>query len=275
MEVGGGHNPHLRADILLDLFADKAPDERPFVQADIHSLPFGDKTFDYVICSHTLEHVANPAKALEELSRVAHKGYIETPSALWEKLFGDDRDHRWLVECKGGELVFTPKDKFFYRHSEILRNSMKEVSRYASNVWGEFYREVSPLWAVQYEWSGSISFKISGEQPTFESNSLEVYPHGLFHEERIISLLFKRLGTLVFQCSKFGRGKRLKRIDISTFLRCSLCKGKLRQNNIGEFCCQNCGAKFPVAQGVIKMLPESAKNARAREDAVGYINGRK
>ena len=38
--------------------------------ADIHALPFLDKTFSSVLCSEVLEHVARPWKALPELRRV-------------------------------------------------------------------------------------------------------------------------------------------------------------------------------------------------------------
>ncbi len=38
--------------------------------ADLESLPFADKSFDYVICCETLEHVCNPIHTLNELSRV-------------------------------------------------------------------------------------------------------------------------------------------------------------------------------------------------------------
>lgn len=44
-----------------------------FVVADAHNLPFGDKTFDLVICTETLEHVSNPQKSLLEMKRVLGK----------------------------------------------------------------------------------------------------------------------------------------------------------------------------------------------------------
>jgi ubiquinone/menaquinone biosynthesis C-methylase UbiE len=40
------------------------------------SLPFPDKSFDYVTCCHTLEHVKDLAKAASELKRVARKKVI-------------------------------------------------------------------------------------------------------------------------------------------------------------------------------------------------------
>lgn len=40
------------------------------------SLPFPDKSFDYVTCCHTLEHVKDLAKATSELKRIARKKVI-------------------------------------------------------------------------------------------------------------------------------------------------------------------------------------------------------
>jgi SAM-dependent methyltransferase len=41
---------------------------------DMHALPFGDGSFDVVIHSDTLEHVAQPVRALEECRRVLSPG---------------------------------------------------------------------------------------------------------------------------------------------------------------------------------------------------------
>lgn len=43
------------------------------VQGRIESLPFDDDSFDVVTCSHTLEHVLDPARAVAELRRVARR----------------------------------------------------------------------------------------------------------------------------------------------------------------------------------------------------------
>jgi SAM-dependent methyltransferase len=47
-------------------------------QADIHNLPYKDQEFSSVLCSETLEHVADPRQAVEELLRVAAKAVIIT-----------------------------------------------------------------------------------------------------------------------------------------------------------------------------------------------------
>jgi SAM-dependent methyltransferase len=46
--------------------------------SDIEALPFADKTFDYVICCETVEHVLNPIGTINELARVCRKRIIMT-----------------------------------------------------------------------------------------------------------------------------------------------------------------------------------------------------
>src|SRR5215467_13052677 len=91
LEVGGGHNPHPRSNVVVDKYVDdnthrsnnlKVLPNQKFLQADGENLPFENKEFDYVICCHVLEHVPNPEKFVSEQSRVADKGYIETPSLI-------------------------------------------------------------------------------------------------------------------------------------------------------------------------------------------------
>jgi len=47
-----------------------------YLQGNIEELPFADKQFDTVVCTHTLEHVQNFEKALSELRRVVKKRLI-------------------------------------------------------------------------------------------------------------------------------------------------------------------------------------------------------
>jgi Methyltransferase domain len=62
LDLGSGGFPFPFASVLADRFRDKSPtrhealvtDDKPFVVSDIHDLPFGDKVFDFVYCSHVL-----------------------------------------------------------------------------------------------------------------------------------------------------------------------------------------------------------------------------
>ena len=47
-----------------------------YVACNIQSLPFSDRAFDYVVSTHTVEHVQDLSKAMRELRRVAREGLI-------------------------------------------------------------------------------------------------------------------------------------------------------------------------------------------------------
>jgi hypothetical protein len=67
LDVGSGHNPHKRANVLVDRFILNnfersgqkidMPEDKLLIQADGAALPFPSKIFDFVICSHVVEHI--------------------------------------------------------------------------------------------------------------------------------------------------------------------------------------------------------------------------
>lgn len=44
------------------------------VKLDVHEMPFEDNSYDVVLCSHVMEHVADDHKAMSEIYRVLNKG---------------------------------------------------------------------------------------------------------------------------------------------------------------------------------------------------------
>ncbi|HID11473.1 MAG TPA: class I SAM-dependent methyltransferase [Candidatus Latescibacteria bacterium] len=117
LDIGSGHNPHPRADVLLDKDMAPSPERggfpslrgsRPFVLGDAQHLPFKDKSFDLVLACQVAEHVEDPVLFCRELVRVAHRGYIECPGALTESVLGEPF-HLWLVSRRAGGLIFKRK----------------------------------------------------------------------------------------------------------------------------------------------------------------------
>ncbi len=133
LDVGGGHAPFSRADVIVekDLFEGLHRDgkkiafkkDKRFIAADIMNLPFKEKSFDFVFCSHVLEHVIDPARACEELMRVSKRGYIETPRK-WTEFYAGHPSHRWLVDLIDGKLVF---EKRRYIDSPFLNFMLPQV----------------------------------------------------------------------------------------------------------------------------------------------------
>jgi len=64
---------------------------------DIYNLPFGNNQFNYVLCSHTIEHVDNPQKFFRELKRVGRNVVLVVPP-LWDIFasFFTFPSHRWI-----------------------------------------------------------------------------------------------------------------------------------------------------------------------------------
>ena len=139
LDVGGWAKPFTRADWVVDIMpydnrgwaGRQGPERERFsrdswVQMDVNSkerLPFEDKFFDFVVCSHTLEDIRDPVFLCSELNRVAKRGYLETPSMLAELAFGTESrayagyyHHRWLVEMdpSRARVVFLMKPHFIH-----------------------------------------------------------------------------------------------------------------------------------------------------------------
>lgn len=102
-----------------------------FARASAFKLPFRDNSFDFVFCSHVIEHLSDPKQIILELSRVCKPEgyvYVETPSArsilvFLGGRFWDDPTHvrpyspealRWL-----GEQVSLKEIHCGYRRSAI------------------------------------------------------------------------------------------------------------------------------------------------------------
>jgi len=64
------------SDIIIDKDLVTANPTIKFKIANIENLPFSDKEFDTVVCTHTLEHVLNLFAAIKNLKRVTKKRLI-------------------------------------------------------------------------------------------------------------------------------------------------------------------------------------------------------
>ncbi len=129
LDVGSGHQPHRRANVILDKYVGETihrttqkvemPVDKYFVLGDALSTPFADKEFDFVIASHIAEHIDDPVKFCNELQRISKRGYIETPGPLTELLLPAN-SHKWIVRKSGNGLIFKknirtkPFSSFFF-----------------------------------------------------------------------------------------------------------------------------------------------------------------
>jgi ubiquinone/menaquinone biosynthesis C-methylase UbiE len=120
LDVGCGAYPFPFATTLVDLYTEKSEhrredlktDGKDFREADINHLPFEDKSYDFVYCSHVLEHVDDPKLACHELIRVGKRGYIETPSLMTDVMFSWAKGmHKWFTIIIADRITFYEYDE--------------------------------------------------------------------------------------------------------------------------------------------------------------------
>ena len=171
LEIGPGGYPHPRSDVFLEKifenedeasaqrgYADLAMIKKKIVYYKGGVFPFNDNEFDYVICSHVLEHV--PEKDIDqfinEMQRVAKAGYIEYPNAFYE-FINFQPVHIWLMNYRHGEILLLNKSTFSsnYIH-KIYREMFYGKDVYMSKIFSR-YRE---LFFTHFEWEGNINYQI-------------------------------------------------------------------------------------------------------------------
>jgi ubiquinone/menaquinone biosynthesis C-methylase UbiE len=167
LDVGGSMKQHqqISIDTLVDIIR---PEEAPygkskllakkFVQLDVtkQKLPFNDKEYDFCLCTHTLEDLYNPFLLIDEMSRVAKRGFISTPSMgqdmeyshfnLTDWKTGQRRvpgiaHHKWFFYEKKGIIQIIPKNY------PILYSSKFHITKWLGD--SEF----------QYFWEEKIRYK--------------------------------------------------------------------------------------------------------------------
>jgi SAM-dependent methyltransferase len=166
LDVGSGDKPFWRADVIVDkdVVDDKQRGTRKmlfdkrkyFVQADVENLPFKDKAFDFVFCSHLLEHVLHPDRAIKELTRVAKRGYIEVPGAIGDLLLPFPV-HLWYCDYQNGVLLFYQKSNVLSFHQEIIKKFGTSIVKSPAF---EYIIAKHPSYYQQILWNKSIKYKI-------------------------------------------------------------------------------------------------------------------
>jgi SAM-dependent methyltransferase len=142
LEIGPGSSPHPRSDVYLDIKIlnkgeakfqrgneDKIKYSKPIVYYDGNRFPFKTGEFDYVICSHVLEHIPNIREFIKEVFRVSKKGYFEYPTAIYEYLYNFEV-HLNFVLYSNGCLYYLKKESTplneFRRIQDLLFESLNK-----------------------------------------------------------------------------------------------------------------------------------------------------
>jgi len=173
LDVGRGDNPHPRANVVVDKFlfdnthrshSLRLLKGQNLIAADGEKLPFKDRTFDYVICSHVIEHVTEPFKFLKELSRVGKRGYIETPSLIGEYLI-PKKSHRWVTLEVEEKIVLMKKEDIGLVPSLEFGDLFQKHLAPNSIEFRVLMRTYPDLFTVRYKWAEQIDFIVNPQDP--------------------------------------------------------------------------------------------------------------
>jgi SAM-dependent methyltransferase len=254
LEVGSGGNPYPRSNVLVDAYEDTRErhwepliHDRPTVISFVEDLPFKDKSFDYVVAAHVLEHSPYPEKFLTELQRVAKAGYIETPDAIMERL-NPYKDHRLEITERFGELLIRKKS-YWTTDSEL-------VELYESKVKEIITKDVIPnnaeAFHVRFYWEDNINHKVLNPLvdciwvPTdLDSDAQKKKRDIVYHLRNLILIIIRKL---------FSQNKRNKNLDILSLLRCKYCHSDVwnivTKSNIE---CMNCHSSIEIENNIYKI----------------------
>jgi ubiquinone/menaquinone biosynthesis C-methylase UbiE len=253
LEVGSGGSPYFRANVLIDAYAQSrerhwAPfiTDRPSVLGLGEALPFKDKSFDFVIASHVLEHSDDPEKFLLELQRVAKAGYIETPDAFMERI-NPYWDHRSEVTVRNGVLEVRKKPAWLFDSElvELYEDKAKEL------IAGSVIPSNPFLFHTRFYWADQINFRIIN--PDVDSSWNPPEPDKTTNLQMSLRAKLGRLGLAAarFLLSQKIRNRYLK---LSTLLRCPGCNSNKLKFSDKSVDCINCGQQYEVVAGIPRML---------------------
>jgi len=200
LDVGSGDKPHWRADVLLDRYAGAehgvqrsgraaARLPRPLFDADAADMPFADQVFDYVVCSHLLEHVVDPGGVIDEMVRVAKAGYIEVPRVTSAKI-ADFPSHLWWCDLVDGELVFTAKNTAQFDDDIQRFVGEPDVQRDLQRLFDRNFDHC----IVRYPWVGSVRYRVVGSVAPALVDSIAEAPG---HHRRVESLVSRVLTAVL------------------------------------------------------------------------------
>jgi len=195
LDIGSGNIPFQLATHLADIaindnyygragVAFKYLDDKSVFECNIENMPFGDKEFDFVCCSHVLEHVHNPQKACDELMRIGKRGYIETPTRAKDLWLNNAKvsNHRWSVKRVHDRLIFTEyaKDQIEGLGSDILSSMHCAPQSIREKAFSALIYLKAHLFNTMLLWENSFRYEVRrlNRSQTNESEDVPVIVEG-------------------------------------------------------------------------------------------------
>lgn len=172
LEIGPGASPHPRSDIFLELKMDseeayvrqfgqnkKLQTDKEVVFYDGIKFPFADKQFDYVICSHVLEHVPDVEGFLSEIFRVGKKGYLEYPLITYDYLLNYEV-HLNFLKWNGKSLLYKKKNT---THLNEFKPVQEFFLRTVERDFDTYFKKIPQFFIEGFEWENSFPISTTND----------------------------------------------------------------------------------------------------------------
>lgn len=190
VEIGPGKDPmrwpHKSPTRWCDLYVDVlepkhlsyiAENNLNYIIGNVEDLSFiGDKAYDFVYARQVLEHTIDPSLACEELSRVARRGYVATPSIFGEIYFGKPLGyHRWLVIERGGTLCFFEKLPYEDRpfkgwYVDAVYHPKNDIQKEIRQHFIDDLSHDQCVHLLEYNWEDRINYCVFWQNGNVKSN---------------------------------------------------------------------------------------------------------
>ena len=169
LEVGPGGTPYPRSNILLEKIFDEedAREQRGHAKSlktgkelvfyEGEKFPFEDNEFDYVVCSHVLEHIpSNEIESfLSEIQRVGKRGYLEFPTIYYDYIYNFPK-HLTFLLYENGIIKYLGKEK---TQLDIFKPVQKFFYNSASSGHVSLTQSLKAYYFQGFEWNHSIQAK--------------------------------------------------------------------------------------------------------------------
>jgi SAM-dependent methyltransferase len=269
VEIGAGHNPFHATDLIIDKYPfdnfhrfDDILCTAPVIKADAIKLPLAPKGCDLLFASHLIEHLAEPAKFINEVKRCSKRVYLEFPSVTRELMYAWSF-HEWLIEVKDRHLVFYRNDipqlfgPFFHQHYDVLLDvwSSQRFDELNSYVYSES-EELSYEFATESAFEHVLSFSPRGREKVNRATTADVrYVWTQLAKvvaHRLMPDPILRLGIQLRRVWRRGTPRLLNQaiVDRLVCQRCSLRELRLKNT---EIVCDACGTVYGQLNGVFDL----------------------
>jgi SAM-dependent methyltransferase len=215
LEIGPGATPHARADVFLERDFDSDTEriaqsghvgilktDKPIVYYSGQTFPFKDKEFDYIICSHVLEHVVDVPGFLNEILRVGKSGYLEFPTVYYDYLYNIE-EHLNILFYNQGTIFWCKKTDTPIATLGIFTDFFRETQHKGYR----FQKELNSSWIHGFEWHDTIPFErvTSLSQLTYPKSELNqiivtppkntfVFPGVILSFRLLVGAILRKIG---------------------------------------------------------------------------------